>query len=118
MADASDVFAGITRRSGTRYSALVPNLTGLERAHAAGVRDVGIFAAASDTFSLRNINQDIEASLDTYRGVCARASELQIRVRGYVSVAFGCPFEGEVPPKRVADVAGGAGLPLCAGIPR
>ena len=105
MADASDVFAGITRREGTRYAAVVPNLEGLERAHAAGVRDVGIIAAASDTFSLRNINQDIDASLDIYRAVCARASELQIRVRGYVSTAFGCPFEGEVPPARVADVA-------------
>jgi len=105
MADASDVFAGIMRREGTRYAAVVPNLEGLERAHAAGVRDVAIIAAASDTFSLRNINQDIDASLDTYRAVCARASELEIRVRGYVSTAFGCPFEGEVAPARVAAVA-------------
>ncbi|HEU4939853.1 MAG TPA: hydroxymethylglutaryl-CoA lyase [Vicinamibacterales bacterium] len=105
MADASDVFAGITRRSNTRYTALVPNLAGLERAHAAGVREVAIIAAASDTFSLRNIHQDVDASLDTYRAVCARASELEIRVRGYVSTAFGCPFEGEVAPARVATVA-------------
>jgi len=105
MADASEVFAGITRREGTRYAAVVPNLEGLERAHAAGVSDVAIIAAASDTFSLRNINQDIDASLDTYRAVCARASELKIRVRGYVSTAFGCPFEGEVAPARVAAVA-------------
>jgi hydroxymethylglutaryl-CoA lyase len=105
MADAAAVFEGITRREGTRYSALVPNLAGLDRAHAAGVEEVGIFAAASESFSRRNINQDIDASLDTYRAVCARASELKIRVRGYVSVAFGCPFEGEVPPKRVAEVA-------------
>ena len=105
MADASEVFAGLTPREGTRYSALVPNLAGLERAHAAGAREVGIFAAASETFSRKNINQDIDASLDTYRAVCARASELQIRVRGYVSTAFGCPFEGEVAPARVAEVA-------------
>jgi hydroxymethylglutaryl-CoA lyase len=105
MADAAEVFAGITRRAGTRYAALVPNLEGLERAHAAGVREVGIVAAASDTFSRRNINQDVDASLDTYRAVCARASELEIRVRGYVSTAFGCPFEGEVAPARVAAVA-------------
>jgi hydroxymethylglutaryl-CoA lyase len=105
MADATEVFAGIARRAGTRYAALVPNLEGLERAHQAGVSDVSIFAAASETFSRRNINQDIDASLDTYRAVCARASELNIRVRGYVSVAFGCPFEGEVPPARVAEVA-------------
>ena len=82
-----------------------PNLTGLERAHAAGVGEVGIFAAASETFSRKNINQPIDASLEIYRAVCARASELGIRVRGYVSTAFGCPFEGEVPVSRVADVA-------------
>jgi len=105
MADTAEVFRGITRREGTRYTAIVPNLEGLERAHAAGVNEVGIIAAASDTFSLRNINQDVDASLDTYRAVCARASELHIRVRGYVSTAFGCPFEGEVPPARVASVA-------------
>lgn len=105
MADAASVFAGISQRTGTRYAALVPNLEGLERAHAAGVREVGIIAAASDTFSRRNINQDVDASLDTYRAVCARASELGIRVRGYVSTAFGCPFEGEVSPTRVAAVA-------------
>jgi hydroxymethylglutaryl-CoA lyase len=105
MADTSEVFRGIARRDGTRYTAIVPNLEGLERAHASGVNEVGIIAAASDTFSLRNINQDVDASLDTYRAVCARASELHIRVRGYVSTAFGCPFEGEVPPARVASVA-------------
>jgi len=105
MADASQVFAGILRKEHVRYTALVPNLEGLERAHASGVKEVGIMAAASDTFSLRNINQDVDASLDAYRAVCARASELHIRVRGYVSTAFGCPFEGEVPPVRVAAVA-------------
>jgi len=105
MADTSEVFRSVTRRKGTRYTAIVPNLEGLERAHASGVEEVGIIAAASDTFSLRNINQDVDASLDTYRAVCARASELHIRVRGYVSTAFGCPFEGEVPPARVASVA-------------
>lgn len=105
MADTSAVFRSITRRTGTRYTAIVPNLEGLERAHGSGVEEVGIIAAASDTFSLRNINQDVDASLDTYRAVCARASELHIRVRGYVSTAFGCPFEGEVPPTRVAAVA-------------
>ena len=105
MADAADVFAGIARREGTRYAALVPNLAGLERAHAAGVREIGIFAAASETFSRKNINQGIAASLKGYEAVCARARELHIDVRGYVSTAFGCPFEGDVPPARVADVA-------------
>jgi hydroxymethylglutaryl-CoA lyase len=105
MADGAEVVAGISRAAGTRYAALVPNLTGLERAHAAGVDEVGIFAAASETFSRRNINQPIDASLEIYRAVCARAAELGIRVRGYVSTAFGCPFEGEVPVARVAEVA-------------
>jgi isopropylmalate/homocitrate/citramalate synthase len=105
MADAAEVFAGITRKPGVRYPALVPNLAGLERAHAAGVTDVAIFAAASETFSRRNINQSIDDSLATYREVCSRAASLGIRVRGYLSTAFGCPFEGAVAPSRVAEVA-------------
>jgi hydroxymethylglutaryl-CoA lyase len=104
MADAEGVFAGIERRSGTRYTALVPNLAGLERAHASGVTEIGVFAAASDTFSRKNINQSIDESLSGYRQVCARARTLGMRVRGYVSTSFGCPFEGAVPPRRVADV--------------
>jgi hydroxymethylglutaryl-CoA lyase len=106
MADAGDVFAGITRREGTRYAALVPNLAGLERAHAAGVSQIGIFAAASETFSRKNINQSIQESLETYRGVCEHAKGLGIPVRAYVSTAFGCPYEGAVSPDVVADVAG------------
>jgi hydroxymethylglutaryl-CoA lyase len=106
MGDAAEVFGAIARRSGTRYAALVPNAAGLERARAAGVSDIAVFAAASETFSRRNINQGIEESLAAYRTVCARAAELGMRVRGYVSTAFGCPFEGAVDPSRVADVAG------------
>ncbi len=105
MADAADVFAGISRRTGVRYTALVPNLSGLDRANAAGVAEVAIFAAASETFSRKNINQTIDASLVTYAAVCERAASLGIRVRAYVSTAFGCPFEGHVPPARVAAVA-------------
>jgi hydroxymethylglutaryl-CoA lyase len=105
MADAADLFAGIARREGTRYTALVPNIAGLERAHKSGVREVAVFAAASETFSQKNINQTIGASLDTYRAVCDRARELGLRVRGYLSTAFGCPFEGDVSPAKVADVA-------------
>jgi isopropylmalate/homocitrate/citramalate synthase len=105
MRDAAEVFAAISRRPGVRYPALVPNLAGLERAAAAGVREVAIFAAASETFSRKNINQGIDESLETYRGVCARAAELRIPVRGYLSTAFGCPFEGAVPAARVGDVA-------------
>jgi hydroxymethylglutaryl-CoA lyase len=104
MADAAAVFARISRRPGVRYTALVPNLAGLERAHGAAVTEVAVFAAASESFSQRNINQSVDASLETYRGVCARAAELGLAVRGYVSTAFGCPFEGEVPVTRVAAV--------------
>lgn len=106
MADADVVYRGITRREATRYTALVPNLAGLSRAESAGVTEVAIFASASETFSRRNINQSIEESLETYRGVCARALEVGMRVRAYLSTAFGCPFEGDVPPARVATIAG------------
>lgn len=105
MADAADVARQIQRRPRTRYTALVPNLAGLDRAHAAGLNEVAIFAAASETFSTRNINQSVAASLETYRAVCERASTLGIRVRAYLSTAFGCPFEGDVPVARVADVS-------------
>jgi hydroxymethylglutaryl-CoA lyase len=105
MADTDAVFAGIARRPGVRYAALVPNVAGLDRARAAGVDDIAVFAAASETFSRRNINQSIDESLAAYREVCAQARGLGMRVRGYVSTAFGCPFEGDVAPARVAAVA-------------
>ena len=105
MADAAEVFAGITRAPGTRYTALVPNLAGLDRAIAAGVTEIAVFAASTETFSRRNINQTIDDSLATYKQVCDRALGAGLRVRGYLSTAFGCPFEGEVAPERVADVA-------------
>jgi isopropylmalate/homocitrate/citramalate synthase len=97
MADAAEVAAGITRRPGTRYAALVPNAAGLDRALAAGVTDIGIFAAASETFSRRNINQSIADSVAAYRDVARRATNSGLRVRAYLSTAFGCPFEGDVP---------------------
>ena len=105
MADTPEVFARIERRPGTRYTALVPNLAGLERAIAAHVDEVAIFAAASETFSRRNINQSIDGSLETYRGVARAAREAGLPVRAYVSTAFGCPFEGAVDPGRVRDVS-------------
>jgi isopropylmalate/homocitrate/citramalate synthase len=105
MADASEVFAGIARKPGVRYTALVPNKAGLDRAMAAGVTEIAIFAAASDTFSQRNINQTIDQSLKTYGEVCRTAIAARIKVRGYLSTCFGCPFEGPVAPARVADVA-------------
>jgi hydroxymethylglutaryl-CoA lyase len=106
MSDAGEVARQIRRHPGTRYTALVPNLAGLDRAHEAGLSEVAIFAAASETFSTKNINQSIGASLDTYRAVCERAATLGIRVRAYLSTAFGCPFEGDVPVETVAEVSG------------
>ena len=105
MADAAEVFAGITRRPGTRYTALVPNLAGLDRAMQAGVKEIAIFAASSETFSRKNINQGIDESLTAYKQVCDGALAAGMRVRGYLSTAFGCPYEGRVSPERVADVA-------------
>jgi hydroxymethylglutaryl-CoA lyase len=105
MADADQVVAGISRKSGIRYTALVPNLKGLERAVRAGISEVAVFAASTETFSLRNINQTIDQSLTTYKAVCDRAAALGVRVRGYVSTAFGCPYEGDVAPEKAADVA-------------
>jgi hydroxymethylglutaryl-CoA lyase len=104
LADASDVFSGITRRPGTRYSALVPNMQGLERAIGAGVTDIAIFAAASETFSRKNTNRGIEESFATYDEVTGSAVEAGLRVRAYLSTAFGCPFEGAVPIERVVDL--------------
>jgi len=105
MADAAQVFAGIARVPGIRYTALVPNLAGLDRAIAAGVTEVAIFASSTETFSRKNINQSIDDSLTTYAAVCERALAAGLRVRGYLSTAFGCPFEGAVDPRQVAGVA-------------
>ena len=104
MADADDVFAGITRDQGVHYTALVPNLRGLERARAAGVELVSVFAAASETFSRKNINHTIDESLSTYADVCVDARRTGIEVRGLLSTAFGCPFEGSVSLARVVEL--------------
>jgi hydroxymethylglutaryl-CoA lyase len=106
MSDAAEVFAGIARHPGTRYTALVPNLAGLARAVAAGVSEIAIFAASTETFSRKNINQGIDESIATYAQVCLAAESAGIPVRAYLSTAFGCPFEGKVAPERVAEIAG------------
>jgi hydroxymethylglutaryl-CoA lyase len=105
MADAAEVFAGIDRRDGVRYTALVPNLAGFERAVAAGVSEIAIFAAASETFSQRNINRSIGESFEIYADICRAAEAAGLRVRGYLSTCFGCPFEGHVPPDRVGELS-------------
>ena len=101
LADAAEVFAGIMRRPGTRYTALVPNMEGYKRAIDAGAADLAIFAAASETFSQRNTNRSIDESLDEYEKLATAATTAGLRVRAYLSTAFGCPFEGPTPPDRV-----------------
>jgi hydroxymethylglutaryl-CoA lyase len=105
MADAGDVFAGITRRPGVRYTALVPNLAGLARAVVARVDEIAVFASASERFSAANLNQSIDASLARFTEVAAEARRVGLPVRGYVSCAFGCPFEGAVAPAAVLRVS-------------
>jgi hydroxymethylglutaryl-CoA lyase len=104
MADASDVFRRIQIKPGVRYTALVPNRAGLDRAFEAGVREIAIFAASSETFSRRNINHSIDESFVVYRHVTDAALQAGLRVRAYLSTAFGCPFEGDVPIARVAEL--------------
>jgi hydroxymethylglutaryl-CoA lyase len=104
MADSAEVYRNIPKDPGVEYPVLVPNARGLERAIEAGVTSIAIFTAASDTFNQRNINMTIDESIANYVPVAARAREEGIRVRGYVSTAFGCPYEGEVAPEKVLEV--------------
>ena len=105
MADGIDVFARITRERGVVYAALTPNLKGCQDALKAGTDEVAIFASASETFSLKNINRSIAESLTLYEQVCKRAHVSGIPVRGYVSCAIACPYEGPVAPDAVRLVA-------------
>src|SRR5437867_12401665 len=104
MADTAEVYRQIPKDPGVEYPVLVPNMRGLEGAIEAGVKSIAIFTAASDTFNQRNINMTIEESFANYAPVAARARAEGIRVRGYVSTAFGCPYEGDVPPEKVLEV--------------
>ena len=105
MADNAAVMAGITRLPGVVYPVLVPNLRGLEAALAAGAREVAVFGAASEAFSQKNINCSIAESLERFRPVVAAAASADVKVRGYVSCVLGCPYQGEVAPQAVAEVA-------------
>jgi hydroxymethylglutaryl-CoA lyase len=105
LTDASEVMAGITRRPGTRYPVLVPNAKGMERALAAGVREVAVFTGASETFVQHNIKCGIAESIERFRPVVELARANQVRVRGYISTVFGCPYEGAVAPVAVLRVA-------------
>ncbi|TNF08030.1 MAG: hydroxymethylglutaryl-CoA lyase [Gammaproteobacteria bacterium] len=106
MAGSDEVFQNISRQTGVTYAALTPNLKGYERALAAGASEVAIFAAASETFSQKNINCSIDESLARFEPVMAAARDANIRVRGYVSCVVGCPYEGAVAPEKVHHVAG------------
>jgi hydroxymethylglutaryl-CoA lyase len=105
MADADEVFRAIHKKPGVRYVALVPNPRGLDRALAADVRDVALFLAATESFSRANINRSIAQSVEDARAVVDGARTNGVNVRAYISVAFGCPYEGPVAPSAVETVA-------------
>jgi len=105
MADADVVLASIHRKPGVRYVALVPNPRGLERALAAGLTDLALFVAATESFSHANINRTVEQSLEDARAVIEQARPADVNVRAYISVVFGCPYEGAVAPEAVRRVA-------------
>ncbi|MDH4566937.1 hydroxymethylglutaryl-CoA lyase [Pseudomonas sp. BN414] len=105
MAGSAEVFAQIQRKAGVTYAALAPNLKGFEAAVEAGVKEVAVFAAASESFSQKNINCSIAESLERFVPVMEAAKAHGISVRGYVSCVLGCPYDGEVPAEQVAAVA-------------
>ena len=105
LADAAEVYSGITRRPGIAYPVLVPNLQGYERARAVGATEVAVFSAASEAFNRRNINASVEESIERFLPVLERAASEGVKVRGYVSTVLGCPYQGEVPLADVVRVA-------------
>jgi len=105
MATSSDVFQQIDKRNGVSYPMLVPNLKGLELAHAAGVQEIALFAATTETFSQKNTNCSIAESIDRFNAVIDAALALDIKVRGYISCVLGCPYEGEVSADTVLMLA-------------
>jgi hydroxymethylglutaryl-CoA lyase len=105
MAASAEVYQSIQPKPGVSYPMLVPNLKGLEAALAVGVKEIAIFAAASESFTQKNINCSIEESIARYSDVMAQAQQHRLKVRGYVSCVLGCPYEGEIAPAKVAEVA-------------
>ena len=105
MADNAQVMRGLRRRAGVTYPVLVPNMRGFEAAIASGATEIAVFGSASETFSQRNINCTIETSFIRYKQVCAAARARNIRVRGYISCALGCPYEGAISTEAVVRVA-------------
>ena len=105
MADTADILARIRKKPGVSYPVLVPNMKGMESAVAAGIGEIAVFAAASESFSQKNINCSIKESLERFEPVMAEARQRKISVRGYVSCVLGCPYEGDISPAAVAAVA-------------
>jgi hydroxymethylglutaryl-CoA lyase len=114
LADAEEVMRGLRREPGVRYPVLVPNARGLERAQAAGATEIAVFTAASESFCRANIGMSIDRSLEVFETVVAAARAAGMWVRGYVSTAFGCPYEGAVDPAAVARVAAALDAMGCA----
>jgi hydroxymethylglutaryl-CoA lyase len=104
LADAADIMAAITRRDGVTYPVLVPNERGYDGAVTAGATSVSVFTAASESFTQRNVNASITESIERFRPIVERAAVDGVHVRGYVSTAWGCPFEGPVAPQQVHSV--------------
>ena len=105
MADSDEVIKRIRRKPGVVYGALVPNMQGYARAQAAGINEIGIFTAASESFNKANINCSIAESIERFRPVVEAAKKDGVRIRAAVSCALGCPFEGEIAPEKVAEVS-------------
>ncbi|TRY32563.1 hydroxymethylglutaryl-CoA lyase [Aliiglaciecola sp. M165] len=105
MADSGEIFRQMKRHSGVTYTALTPNLKGFEAALEADVDEVAVFGAASEAFSQKNINCSIDESLQRFQPLVELANQKDIKVRGYLSCVLGCPYEGEIAPQKVADVA-------------
>ena len=105
MADHTEVLERIRRKPGVAYPVLTPNLKGFQAALAAGAAEVAVFGAASESFSQKNINCSIAESLERFRPVAEAARAANVKVRGYISCVMGCPYEGEIAPEKVAQVA-------------
>ena len=105
LADADEVAKNATPPEGVAFSALCPNRKGLERARAAAMREIAVFVSASETHNKKNVNRSVADTLAAFEETISAAREAEIRVRGYVSTVWGCPFEGEVDPKRAVAIA-------------
>lgn len=104
LADAQELIRLLDPNPNVRYSALVPNMKGLERALESGIRRIAVFTAASETFNRKNINMGIQESIDVFKPVVERALKEGLSVRGYVSTCFVCPYEGAIAKEKVAEV--------------